>query len=84
MTKAEYEAVECIYLKLLNKKDRTELEEAKYLYCDKIMNYVSLRATAREMGNKNPDDNWIIKRAKENIEIARRNLQEVVRKQNEN
>lgn len=80
MTKTEYEAIRSLYIKLMNKKNRTEVEEAKYLYIDKIMTYINLRAEAKRMGNKNPDDNFVIKRAKEHMESAQKRLAEVTEK----
>lgn len=80
MTKTEYEAIRILYIKLLNKKDRTEVEEAQYLYIDKIMTYINLRAEAKRMGNKNPDDNFIIKNAKKHMEQAEQHLREITEK----
>lgn len=82
MTKTEYEAVRSLYLKLLDKgkENRTEVEEAQYLYTDKLLNYISLRAQAKNMGNKNPDDNFLVKSAKKNMELAQAHLKEVIGK----
>lgn len=82
MTKTEYAAVRALYLQLLNKgkENRTEVEEVQYLYLDKLMTYINLRATAKQMGNKNPDDNFLVKDAKEKMEEAQREMHKVMGK----
>jgi len=78
MTKAEWEQVNDQYIALLNKDNRTQLEELRYLYLDKIITYVTLTHEARNMGNKRPDDNFIIKNAKQKMEVAEARLREYI------
>ena len=80
MTKIEFEAANALYIKLLKKgeENRSEEEEAKYLYLDKLLTYIHLRAEAKRMGNKNPDENFLIKDAKERMESAQRNMREKI------
>ena len=75
MTDLEYKAVNELYIKLLNKgEDRTELEEAKYLYLDKLITYIRLRSMAVRMGNKNPDENVLVKDAKQRMASAQKEM----------
>ena len=78
MTKAEWEQVNDQYIALLKKGNRTQLEELRYLYLDKIITYVTLTHEARNMGNKRPDDNFIIKNAKQKMEVAEARLREYI------
>lgn len=79
MTNTEFEAINTLYIKLLKKgeENRTELEQAKYLYLDKLLTYIHLRATAKDMGNKNPDDNFLVKDAKQRMEVAQKKMHEI-------
>ncbi len=74
MTKAEWEQVNDQYIALLKKENRTQLEELRYLYLDKIITYVTLTHEARNMGNKHPEDNFLIKNAKQKMESAESKL----------
>lgn len=78
MTKAEWEQVNDQYIALLKKENRTQLEELRYLYLDKIITYVTLTHEARNMGNKRPCDNFIIKNAKQKMEVAEARLREYI------
>ena len=78
MTKAEWEQVNDQYITLLKKENRTQLEELRYLYLDKIITYVTLTHEARNMGNKRPDDNIIIKNARQKMEAAEARLREYI------
>lgn len=78
MTKAEWEQVNDQYITLLKKENRTHLEELRYLYLDKIITYVTLIHEARNMGNKRPDDNFIIKNAKQKMKVAEARLREYI------
>lgn len=80
MTKTEYAAVRNLYITLLEKENRNEVEEAQYLYLDKMMTYISLRSQAIRMGNKNPDGNFLVKDAKERMEQAEQRLREIKEK----
>lgn len=48
-----------------------------YNYLDKVITYVDLRKTAIECGNKNPDDNFMVKDAKERMMKAIEKLEEL-------
>ena len=61
----------------MEKENRTELEEAEYLYLDKLISYIDLYTTARQMGNKNPDNNFLVSGAKKKMEEAQKRMQEV-------
>ena len=76
MTKNEFQAVNALYIKLMEKgkENRTEQEELQYTYLDKLITYIRLRSTAIRMGNKNPDDNFMVKDAKSRMEEAQRNM----------
>lgn len=78
MTKAEWEQVNDQYIALLKKENRTQLEELRYLYLDKIITYVTLIHDARNMGNKHPEDNFLIKNAKQKMEAAEARLREYI------
>lgn len=78
MTKAEWRQVNDQFVSLLQKKDRTELEELRYQYLDKIITYVTLTHEARSMGNKHPEDNFLIKNAKQKMEAAETRLREYI------
>lgn len=78
MTKAEWEQVNDQYIALLNKENRTQLEELRYQYLDKIITYVTLIHEARNMGNKHPEDNFFIKSAKQKMEVAEARLREYI------
>lgn len=78
MTKAEWDQVNDQYIALLKKENRTQLEELRYLYLDKIITYVTLTHEARSMGNKRPDDNFIIKNAKQKMKVAEARLREYI------
>ena len=78
MTKAEWEQVNDQYIALLNKENRTQLDELRYRYLDKIITYATLIHEARNMGNKRPDDNFIIKNAKQKMEAAEAKLREYI------
>ena len=78
MTKAEWEQVNDQYIALLKKENRTQLEELRYLYLDKIITYVTLTHEARNMGNKHPEDNFLIKNAKQKMESAEARLREYI------
>jgi len=78
MTKAEWRQVNDQFVALLQKKDRTELEELRYQYLDKIITYVTLTHEARSMGNKHPEDNFLIKNAKQKMEAAETRLREYI------
>lgn len=79
MTKTEYAELRSLYLELFEKgeENRTELEQTQYQYLDKVLTYISLRSTAIKMGNKNPDDNLLIKDAKEKLDAAQKRMCEV-------
>lgn len=79
MTKAEWEQVNDQYITLLNKENRTQLDELRYLYLDKIITYVTLIHEARNMGNKHPEDSFLIKNAKQKMETAEVRLREYIR-----
>ena len=83
MTKAEWEQVNDQYIALLKKENRTQLEELRYLYLDKIITYVTLTHEARNMGNKRPDDNFIIKNAKQKMKVAEARLREYINSQSQ-
>ena len=74
MTKAEWEQVNDQYIALLNKENRTQLDELRYRYLDKIITYATLIHEARNMGNKHPEDNFFIKKAKQKMELAESKL----------
>ena len=74
MTKAEWEQVNDQYIALLNKENRTQLDELRYQYLDKIITYATLIHEARNMGNKHPEENFFIKKAKQKMELAESNL----------
>ena len=78
MTRTEWEQVNDQYIALLNKENRTQLEELRYLYLDKIITYVTLTHEARSMGNKHPEDNFLIKNAKQKMEAAETRLREYI------
>ena len=78
MTKAEWEQVNDQFITLLKKENRTQLEELRYLYLDKIITYVTLTQEARNMGNKHPEENYIIKNAKQKMEAAEARLHEYI------
>jgi len=59
------------YSKIENKTKRQELE---YDYVDKAYQYYSLKKTATDMGNKKPNDNFLVKRAYENMIKAHNEL----------
>ena len=78
MTKSEYVAIRKLYVKLMEKgENRTELEDARYRYADALINYVNVRATAIQCGNKHPDDNFLVKEAKARTEDAQKRLREL-------
>lgn len=83
MTKAEWEQVNDQYIALLKKENRTQLEELRYLYLDKIITYVTLTHEARNMGNKRQDDNFIIKNARQKMEAAEARLREYINSQSQ-
>lgn len=74
MTKAEWEQVNDQYIALLNKENRTQLDELRYRYLDKIITYATLIHEARNMGNKHPEENFFIKKAKQKMELAESEL----------
>lgn len=78
MTKAEWKQVNDQFIALLQKKDRTELEELRYQYLDKVITLVTLTHEARSMGNKHPEDNFLIKNAKQKMEAAETRLREYI------
>lgn len=78
MTKAEWEQVNDQYIALLHKDNRTQLDELRYQYLDKIITYVTLTHEARNMGNKHPEDNFLIKNAKQKMEAAETRLREYI------
>lgn len=78
MTRTEWEQVNDQYIALLKKENRTQLEELRYLYLDKIITYVTLIHDARNMGNKHPEDNFLIKNAKQKMEAAETRLREYI------
>lgn len=78
MTTAEWKSVNEQFATLLHKKDRSELEELRYKYLDKIITYVSLIHQAKEMGNRNPQGNFLIQNAKARMEEAERKLREFI------
>lgn len=78
MTKAEWRQVNDQFVAILQKKDRTELEELRYQYLDKIITYVTLTHEVRSMGNKHPEDNFLIKNAKQKMEAAETRLREYI------
>ena len=82
MTTAEYRKIKEQYIALAIKKEKdglTELEDALYNYCDKIITYVELRQSAVKCGNKNPDDNFMIKVAKERMMKATKELEGIIK-----
>lgn len=82
MTKSEYRKMREQYVILTTKKKiygLTELEDALCNYYDKIITYVDLRQTAVECGNKNPDDNFLIKNAKERMMKAKEKLEGIAK-----
>lgn len=78
MTKAEWKQVNDQFIALLQKKSRTELEELRYQYLDKVITLVTLTHEARNMGNKRPCDNFIIKNARQKMEVAEARLREYI------
>ena len=80
MTKNEFQAVKTLYVRLAEKgeENRTEKEQAQYIYLDKLLTYINLRGMAINMGNKNPDGNFMVKDAKEKMEEAQRNMHRVM------
>jgi len=85
MTTAEYRKIKERYISLAEKKEEkekegkglTEREDAMYNYLDRVITYVDLRKTAIECGNKNPDDNFMVKDAKERMMKAMEKLEEL-------
>lgn len=78
MTNAEWEQVNDQYIALLKKENRTQLDELRYLYLDKIITYATLIHEARNMENKHPEDNFLIKKAKQKMETAEVRLREYI------
>lgn len=74
MTKAEYKYITELYVHLMKNKNRTELEQLRYIYCDKVIGYVMLASEARRAGNKHPEENFIIQKALEHMKEAEQNL----------
>ena len=74
MTKAEWDQVNDLYIALLNKDNRTQFDELRYRYLDKIITYVTVIREARNMGNKHPEDNFFIKNAKQQMDLAESKL----------
>lgn len=79
MTKAEWEQVNDQYIALLKKDNRTQLDELRYQYLDKIITYVTLLHEARNMGNKHPEGNFLIKNAKQKMESAESKLRAYIK-----
>ena len=69
------------YLELMNKSNRTELENLEYNFLDKVQNLDNLITMAEKMGNKNWRNNFMIKdsfeqykKAKAEYENAKRSM----------
>ena len=78
MTNKELQAINNLYIKLMEKENRTEAEEAQYNYLDKLLTYIRLYTTAKRMGNKNPDGNFLVKDAKSRMEEAQANMHRIM------
>ena len=80
MTKNEFQAVKTLYCRLAEKgeENRDEKEQVQYIYLDKLLTYINLRGVAINMGNKNPDSNFMVKDAKEKMEEAQKNMHKVM------
>ena len=76
MTNAEYQAIYKLYIKLSEKEEKTEGENLQYEYCDAIINYCNLKSMAKQMGNKKPDDNFMVANARERMLKAEMKLRE--------
>ena len=72
MTRQEYNSIRATHAELSRKENRSEKEQALYIYLDCIIQYVTLRECAIRMGNKTPDNNFLIKDAKEKMETAKK------------
>lgn len=82
MTKQEYQQIRYKYVKLAEKENKSELEELEYTYLDKVITYIDLRNNAIKMGNKTPDENFLIKDVKECMMKAQERLFAMNRKEN--
>ena len=76
MTNSEYKYIISQHTKLAETENRTELENLRYRYCDKVINYVELVKTARSIGNKHPENNFLIKDAACRMKEAEQKLRE--------
>lgn len=79
MTKEEWNYVNEQYVLLSNKKDRSVIEELQYDYFDKLITYTSLVRQAKELGNKNPQDNCLVADAREHVEKAEQKFRDYCR-----
>ena len=61
-------------------KERTEVEEASYKYCDRALTYLHMKEMAFELGNKNPDNNFMVKNALKLCKEAERELKDLLEK----
>ena len=59
------------FIELLNNKNRTEKEELEYIYLDKAETLHGLVQLARQMGNKNPYENFLVQDAFQRYEEAK-------------
>lgn len=75
MTNQEWKNVNEQYIELVKKgENRTEVEELRYSYLDKIITVVNLTSQAKRMGNKHPEENFLIKNATQKMREAEQKL----------
>lgn len=62
------------YIELIEKgkENRTPLEEKEYLFLDAACTLKGLRDLAKAMGNKHPEENFLVKDALERYEKAKK------------
>lgn len=67
------------YLELMNKSNRTELENLEYNFLDKVQNLDNLITMAEKMDNKNWRNNFMIKDSFEQYKKAKAEYENAIR-----
>ena len=70
------------FIELMQKNNRTESEELEYIYLDKAETLQGLVRMARQMGNKNPYENFLVQDAFKRYEQAKNAYLEYQKAQN--
>ena len=78
MTYGELNQITKQYILLCEKENLSEKEELECNFYDKLLVYVGLFRQAKEMGNKDPESNFLVANAKKRLAEAQQRLKDFI------